>query len=135
MNEVILMGRLARDPNVTKNNDMSIARYTLAVDRRYKKDGEATADFISCVTFGKNAEFAEKYLKKGTKIAVTGRIQTGSFQKDGQTIYTTDVVVDTHEFAESKSGTGTSSNESTAPAQSNDGFMNINDFNDDLPFD
>lgn len=107
MNKVILMGRLTRDPDVRypqNEGGSAFARYTLAVDRRNKKDGEQTADFISCVVFGKGAEFAEKYLHKGTKIVVTGRIQTGKYQnKDGQTVYTTDVVAEEQEFAESKS--------------------------------
>lgn len=99
MNIVMLMGRLTKDPEVRNSNDLSIARYTLAVDRRQK--GEA--DFIACVAFGKGAEFAEKYLHKGTKIAVTGRIQTGSYtNKDGAKIYTTEVIVDAQEFCESK---------------------------------
>ena len=110
MNKVILMGRLTRDPEIRYSqgeNALAIARYTLAVDRRFaKRDGsnEQTADFIGCVAFGKSAEFAEKYLKQGTKIAVTGRIQTGSYtNKDGVKVYTTEVVVEEHEFAESKS--------------------------------
>lgn len=110
MNKVILMGRLTRDPNVTYSNNggdsTAVARYTLAVDRRMRKDASSdqpTADFISCVAFGKSGEFAEKYLKQGTKIAITGRIQTGSYtNKDGQKVYTTDVVVEEQEFAESK---------------------------------
>lgn len=112
MNRVILIGRLTKDPDVRWSqgeNSSAIARYTLAVDRRYKKDGEQNADFIGCVAFGKNGEFVEKHLKKGVKIAVIGRIQTGSYEKDGQKIYTTDVVVEEHEFCESKrSGTGES---------------------------
>lgn len=107
MNKVILIGRLTADPSVTYTQaaePMAIARYNLAVDRGYKKDGEQTADFISCVAFGKNGEFAEKYLKKGTKIAVEGRIQTGSYtDKDGNKRYTTDVVIERHEFVEKKS--------------------------------
>jgi len=107
MNKVILIGRLTKDPDVrysTGDNPMAIARYTLAVDRKGpKKDGEQTADFISCIAFGRAGEFAEKYFKKGTKIGVTGRIQTGSYtNKDGQKVYTTDVVVEEQEFAESK---------------------------------
>ncbi len=106
MNKVILLGRLARDPDIRYSqgeNPMAIARYSLAVDRRFKRDDEQTADFISCVAFGKSAEFAEKYLKKGTKICVTGRIQTGSYtNKEGNKVYTTDVVVEEQEFAESK---------------------------------
>ena len=109
MNKVILMGRLTRDPNVryTQQNgsqeSMCVARYTLAVDRRGARDGQQSADFIPCVAFGKNGEFAEKYLKQGTKIVVTGRIQTGSYtNRDGQKVYTTDVVIEEQEFAESK---------------------------------
>ena len=108
MNKVILMGRLTRDPEVRYSqgdNAMAIARYTLAVDRRFRRnnDGEATADFIGCVAFGRSAEFAEKYFRQGLKIVVTGRIQTGSYtNKDGQRVYTTDVVVEDQEFAESK---------------------------------
>ena len=106
MNKVILMGRLTRDPEVRYSqgeNSTAIARYTLAVDRRFKRDGDQPADFIGCVAFGKLGEFAEKYLRKGTKVVVTGRIQTGSYtNKDGQKVYTTDVVVEECEFAESK---------------------------------
>ena len=104
MNKVILMGRLTRDPEVrysSGENALAIARYTLAVDRRFRKDNEASADFIGCVAFGKGGEFAEKYLRQGTKIVVTGRIQTGSYtNKDGATVYTTDVVADRVEFLE-----------------------------------
>lgn len=108
MNNVTLMGRLTRDPDVRYTQGaetMTIARYTLAVDRRRssKGDQEQSADFINCVAFGKSAEFAEKYLTKGMKIAVRGRIQTGSYtNRDGQKIYTTEVVVDEHEFCESR---------------------------------
>lgn len=106
MNLACLMGRLTRDPEIRTtagDNPMTIARYTLAVDRRFKKDGEQNADFISCVAFGKSGEFAEKYLRQGTKIVVTGRIQTGSYEKeDGTKVYTTDVIVENQEFAESK---------------------------------
>lgn len=107
MNKVILMGRLTRDPSVTYTSgseSKAVARYTLAVDRRYKRQGdEQTADFINCVVFGKGAEFAETYLRQGIKILVTGRIQTGSYtNKDGQKVYTTDIVVEEQEFAESK---------------------------------
>jgi len=146
MNKVILMGRLTRDPDVrysqTANGSMAIARYTLAVDRRFKKDGEANADFISCVAFGKLGEFAEKYLHQGTKIVVEGRIQTGSYtNKDGNKVYTTDIYVENCEFAESKA-TAEQNGVNTAPAQpkpSNvdaDGFMSIPDNVDDdgLPF-
>ena len=136
MNKVILIGRVVRDAEIRYSqgeNPMAIARYTLAVDRRFKKDGEATADFINCVAFGKNGEFAEKYLHKGVKIAVSGRIQTGSYKnKDGNTVYTTDVVVEEQEFCESKS----QSNSQPQPTQSNDNsWMNIPDgVEDALPF-
>lgn len=139
MNKVILMGRLTRDPEVRYtqgDNAMAIARYSLAVDRRFKRDGEPDADFINCVAFGKSGEFAEKYLKKGTKVAVVGRIQTGSYtNKDGQKVYTTDVVVEEQEFAESKNS-GSSDNNQSAPANKNTGFMNIPDNVEDegLPF-
>lgn len=147
MNKVILMGRLTRDPEVRysqaqSGEQMAIARYTLAVDRRYKRDGEQTADFIGCVAFGKSAEFTEKYLRQGTKIAISGRIQTGSYtNKDGNKVYTTDVVVEEQEFAESKAASGQSApsgapNPANAagPAPSN-GFMNIPEgIEDDLPF-
>ena len=148
MNKVILMGRLTRDPEVRYSqgdNSMAIARYTLAVDRRRARtnsDGaEQTADFISCVAFGRQGEFAEKYLHQGTKIAITGRIQTGSYtNKDGQGVYTTDVVVEEQEFAESKSAS--ESNAGFAPAErpapssaAGDGFMNIPDgIDEELPF-
>ncbi len=143
MNKVILIGRLTRDPEVRYSqgdNSLAIARYSLAVDRRFKRPGEPDADFINCVTFGKSAEFAEKYLKQGTKIAVTGRIQTGSYtNKEGQKVYTTDVVVEEHEFAESKSSQGDGGFQQTqrpAPSQAvGDGFMNIPDgLDEELPF-
>lgn len=135
MNKVIMMGRLTKDPEVRYSGEMAIARYSLAVDRKFKREGEPTADFINCVTFGKNGEFAEKYLRKGMKIAVTGRIQTGSYKdKDGKTVYTTDIVVEEHEFAESK---GTATNESEVPTFKPDanGFMSIPDgIEEELPF-
>ena len=111
MNKVILMGRLTRDPDIRYSNgenSTAVARYTLAVDRRFKREGEnETADFISCVVFGRSAEFAEKYLRKGTKIAVTGRIQTGSYtNREGQKVYTTDVIVEEQEFCEPKGEQG-----------------------------
>lgn len=103
MNKVILTGRLTSDPEVKQTEQSTIAKYRLAVDRRFKKEGEQTADFISCVAFGKSAEFVDKYLLKGMKIAIVGRIQTGSYTKDdGQKVYTTDVIVEEHEFCESK---------------------------------
>ncbi len=111
MNKVILMGRLTRDPEVRYSageNALAIARYTLAVDRRMRRDSEATADFISCVAFGRSAEFAEKYFHQGIKIAITGRIQTGSYtNREGQKVYTTEVVVEEQEFAESKAASDT----------------------------
>lgn len=106
MNKVILMGRLTRDPEVRYSageSGTAIARYTLAVDRRFKRDGEATADFISCISFGRTAEFAEKYFRQGLKVLVAGRIQTGSYTNNsGQKVYTTDVIVEEQEFAEGK---------------------------------
>lgn len=106
MNKVILMGRLTRDPDIRysqNDNQISVARFTLAVDRRFKRDADQTADFISCVAFGKTAEFFERFMKQGTKVVVEGRIQTGSYtRQDGQKVYTTDVVVENAEFAESK---------------------------------
>lgn len=138
MNKVILMGRLVRNPEVRysgADNSMAVARYTLAVDRRMRKDGENSADFISCIAFGKNGELAEKYLHKGTKIALTGRIQTGSYtNKDGQKVYTTDVVVEEQEFAESKNVTG-GEGFNPAPRDNGDGFMSITDsIDEELPF-
>lgn len=138
MNKVILMGRLTRDPDIRHTqgeNSTTIARYTLAVDRRIKaQEGQKTADFISCVSFGRTAEFFEKYVKKGTKLATTGRIQTGSYtNRDGQKVYTTDVLVEEAEFAESKKAAGESSN--PEPQTDDDGFMNIPDeIDEELPF-
>lgn len=137
MNKVILIGRLTRDPKVTwtqGNPSNCIARFTLAVDRRYKREGEENADFISCVVFGKTAEFAEKYLRQGTKIIGCGRIQTGSYtNKEGQRVYTTDVVLEEVEFAESKAAAQNSRPESAQT--DSDGFMNIPDgLEDGLPF-
>lgn len=138
MNKWIGIGRLVADPEVRYSQGsepIAIARYRLAVDRRFKREGEDSADFISCVAFGKNGEFAEKYLHKGMKIAVSGRIQTDNYEKDGVKHYTTDIVVEEHDFCESK-GSGSSENTGTSPsAASNDGFMNIPDnIADDLPF-
>ena len=146
MNKVILMGRLTRDPEVRYtqgDNASAVARFSLAVDRRFKKDGEQTADFINCVAFGKTGEFIEKYGRKGTKFVVEGHIQTGSYtNKDGQKVYTTDVVVEQVEFAESKAASGQNGNQSSsaptrpepASAYSN-GFMNIPDsIDEELPF-
>ena len=140
MNKSILMGRLVADPEIRYSQGAEstcIARYRLAVDRKYKKDGEQNADFINCVVFGKGAEFAEKYLHKGTKILAIGRIQTGSYtNNDGQKVYTTDVVVEEQEFAESKASQDGSSPAPTRPTQSAlppDGFMNIPD-DENVPF-
>jgi single-strand DNA-binding protein len=134
MNKVILMGRLTKNPEIKyagKDNNMAVARYTLAVNRRFKKDGEQEADFISCVAFGKSAEFVQKYLHKGTKILINGRINTGRYEdKDGKTIYTTDVIVEEHEFAESK-GFGGASN---TPETDEYGFMAAPE-GENLPFD
>lgn len=146
MNKVILMGRLTRDPEVRYSageNSLAIARYTLAVDRRFKRDGEATADFISCVVFGKQAEFAEKYFRQGIRIVVSGRIQTGSYtNRDGVKVYTMEVVVEEQEFAESKAVSDSHVNRSASqPAapdmadSSAEGFMNIPDeIGGELPF-
>lgn len=141
MNKAILMGRLTRDPHISykeqekTQEQMCIARYTLAVDRRKAKNEEQSTDFIGCVAFGRNAEFAEKYLKQGIKIVVTGRIQTGSYtNKDGYKVYTTDVIAEEQEFAESKR----ISDENTQKAKEEDkgdGFMNIPDgIEEELPF-
>ena len=137
MNKVIEIGRLTKDPEIRYSqgtNTTCVARYTLAVDRKFKQEGQPTADFINCIAFGKLGEFAEKYLHKGIKIAVTGRIQTGSYKnKDGNTVYTTDVVVEEQEFCESKS----QSNSQPQPAPSNDNsWLSIPDNLDDssLPF-
>ena len=150
MNKVILMGRLTRDPEVRYSqgaNATAVARYSLAVDRRFKRDGEPTADFINCVAFGRTAEFAEKYFRQGLKVVVTGRIQTGSYtNRDGQKVYTTEVVVEDQEFAESKAASdnyAASHPQTSAPAPSMpgpgaasaDGFMNIPDgIDEELPF-
>ena len=142
MNKAILMGRLTRDPEVrytSGENSLAIARYTLAVDRKIRKDGDATADFINCVVFGKSAEFVEKYFRKGLKITIAGRIQTGSYtNRDGQKVYTTEVVVEEQEFAECKDS-GSGSSQQNIPQQSQDvgpdGFMNIPDgIEEKLPF-
>ena len=145
MNKVILMGRLTRDPEVrysSGDNQMAIARYSLAVDRRGRREGNdgQTADFINCVAFGRAGEFAEKYFHKGIKVLVTGRIQTGSYtNKDGQKVYTTDVIIEEQEFAESKSASdnagGFAPADRPAPSSAGDGFMNIPDgIDEELPF-
>ena len=146
MNKVVLMGRLTRDPEVRYsqgNPQTAVARYTLAVDRKYRTQGnEQSADFISCVSFGKTAEFVERYLKQGIKIVGCGRIQTGSYtNKDGQRVYTTDVVLEEVEFAESKSSgssspNGTSNGSSPVPSTDiGDGFMQIPEgMDEELPW-
>ena len=152
MNKVVLMGRLTRDPEVRYSqgeNALAIARYTLAVDRRFKRDGEQTADFINCVVFGKSAEFTERYFRQGMRVVVCGRIQTGSYtNRDGVKVYTTEVVVEEQEFAESKAASDNyaashpqTSSPAPAPsmpapgAASADGFMNIPDgIDEELPF-
>ena len=142
MNKVILMGRLTRDPDVryTQGEEpMAIARFALAVDRRGKRDGEASADFPSCVCFRRTAEFIEKYAHQGTKLVVVGRIQTGSYtNRDGQKVYTTDVVVEEAEFAESKAAADRNTQQIPPPSPDTgaDGFMNIPDgIEEELPFD
>lgn len=148
MNRVILMGRLTRDPEIRYSqtgNQLAVARYSLAVDRPPSRNQESSddssADFINCVAFGKSAEFAERFLHKGTKIAIEGRIRTGKYQnRDGQTVYTTDVVVDRHEFCESRGasqGSDSFSSGSPAPAApvGGDDFMNVGEgIDEDLPF-
>lgn len=138
MNKVILMGRLTRDPEVRQSGDTVVARFSLAVDRRFKKDGDQTADFINCVAFGKTGEFIAKYAHKGTKFVIEGRIQTGSYtNKDGQKVYTTDVVVEQVEFAESKSSAdgNTTNNTANSNAPTDTSFMDIPDsIDEELPF-
>ena len=148
MNKVILMGRLTRDPEIRYSSGetaTAVARFTLAVDRRFaRRDSEQTADFIGCVAFGRNAEFIEKYFRQGMRVTICGRIQTGSYtNRDGQKVYTTDVVVEEQEFAESKAAYEASRNRGgyqSAPAPSpanamGDGFMNIPDgIDEELPF-
>ena len=136
MNKVILMGRTTKDAEVRYSqgaNPTVVAKITLAVDRKFKKDGEPTADFINCTAFGKTAEVIEKYVRKGTKIAVVGRIQTGSYtNKDGQKVYTTEVMIEELEFCESKNS---QNNNQPAPKPVGDGFMSIPDgIEDELPF-
>ena len=153
MNKVVLMGRLTRDPEVRYSQGepaTAVARYTLAVERRFQREGAQTADFIPCVVFGKSAEFAEKYFRQGMRMVISGRIQTGSYtNRDGQKVYTTDVVAEEVEFAESKATSDALRNNSgmgggyqpqapSAPSPSGaagDGFMNIPDgIDEELPF-
>ena len=143
MNKAILMGRLTRDPNVRYKQGAEstcVARYTLAVDRRVKQEGQQSADFISCVAFGRNGEFAEKYLKQGSKIVVTGHIQTGSYtNRDGNKVYTTDIVIEEQEFVESKAAAERNQQQEPQPQPQTEtdenGFMNIPDgLDEELPF-
>lgn len=151
MNKAILMGRLTRDPDIrysTGEKPVCVARYTLAVDRRFKRDGEQQADFVSCIAFGRQGEFAQKYFRKGTKIVISGRIQTGSYtNRDGVKVYTTDVIVEEQDFAESKAAAGQPKEETAAQGQppehtakdqppvDNDGFMTIPEgIEEELPF-
>ena len=140
MNKVILMGRLTKDPEVGGEGTSFRARYSLAVDRRFSRNDENNTDFINIVVFGKGAEFAEKYLKKGTKVLVTGRIQTGSYtNKEGQKVYTTDVVAEDQEFAESKNAAanngGQTGTTSSSPVSDDGDFMNLPEgVKDDMPF-
>ena len=146
MNKVILMGRLTRDAEIRYSQGESstaIARFSLAVDRRFRRDNEEqTADFINCVAFGRTAEFLERFGRKGTKFVLEGRIQTGSYtNKDGQRVYTTDVVAENVEFAESKNNSSTGNDFGGAPSApspsgaAGDGFMNIPDgIDEELPF-
>lgn len=131
MNHVELIGRLTKDPEIYGEGTGLIAKYTLAVDRRFKKEGQDTTDFINCVCFSKSAEFAEKYFKKGMKVAVVGRIQTGSYEKDGRKIYTTDIVVEEQEFCESKSA----NSDQKEPTKKDNDFMDIPQATlSDMPF-
>lgn len=139
MNKVILIGRLVKDPDVRMGtNDTTIARYTLAVDRQYRKNNERTSDFINCVALGKNGEFAEKYFRKGTKIAVVGSWQTGNYiDKDGKKVYTNDCLIATQEFAESKKSQSEEQSQPPVPSPEQDasGFMDMPSIMDDeLPF-
>ena len=139
MNKVVLVGRLTRDPEVRYSQGdhaTAVARYTVAVDRRFKRDGEPTADFIPCVVFGRSAEFAEKYFRQGMRVSISGRIQTGSYtNKDGVKVYTTEVIVEEQEFAESKKAAGQQDGNNGGYSDAGDGFMNIPDgIDEELPF-
>lgn len=138
MNRVMLMGRLTKDPDIRYSQgekSTAIARFTLAVDRKFKQDGQPTADFINCLAFGKRAEFMEKYCRKGTKLVVEGSWQTGNYtNKDGNKVYTNDCLVESCEFAESKSSEQ-NNNSSNQNNMGGDGFMNIPDgIDEELPF-
>lgn len=134
MNKFIGLGRLTADPNIKYSGETVIASFTTAIDRRFKRDGEATADFIPCVAFGKQAEFIEKYFKKGMRISYSGRIQTGSYtNRDGQKVYTTNVVIEEAEFCESKNQTQKA--ETKEEVKTDDGFVNLPDgIDEELPF-
>lgn len=144
MNNVSLVGRLVRDPEVRygQNESVSVAKFSLAVERKWKRDGEPTVDFINCTVFGKSAEFTEKYFRRGMRVAITGRIQTGSYKnKDGQTVFTTEIIVESQEIAQSKSESNESSTASNAEAgkspygSSGDDFMSVPEgVEDELPF-
>lgn len=139
MNKTILMGRLTRDPDVryAQNSNTAVCRYTLAVDRRYSREGEATADYFNCTVFGKGAEFAEKYFKQGTKVLITGRIQNDNYtNREGQKVYSVQIMVEEQEFAESKKASEGSEHQGRPePGTNNDGFMNIPDgIDEELPF-
>ena len=127
LNSIILMGRLTRDPELRKSsNDTSITNFTLAIDRKYKRDGEPSADFFNCTAFGKTAEFVEKYLKKGTKILIEGHLQNDTYEKDGQKKTVTKILIDSCEFAESKSAS--QGNDTPAPKTQEEMLQ------DELPF-
>lgn len=137
MNKAIEIGRLTRDPEVrySQGRNTAVARYTIAVDRKFKRDGEPTADYIPCVVFGRQAEFTEKYFRKGMKVVISGRITTGSYtNRDGQKVYTTEITVEEQEFAESK-GSSEEQGAGQMSAPNGDGFMSVPDDETGLPFD
>ena len=141
MNKIILMGRLTRDPEMRSAGSTTVCRYTLAVDRRFRREGEPEADFFNCTAFGKSAEFAEKYFRQGTKILISGRIQSDNYtNKDGQKVYSWQVIVDDQEFAESKNASGAPAGSASSQprpdaANAGNGFVEINDgIEEDLPF-
>ena len=148
MNKIILMGRLTRDPEVRYSqgeSSLAIGRFSLAVDRRFKRQGEADTDFFNCTAFGKQAEFVEKYLKQGTKILLTGRVQNDNYtNKEGQKVYSVSIIAEEIEFAESKAAAANNGSnfnpsgfgaEMPEPSQSADGFMNIpTGLEEELPF-
>ena len=136
-NKVVLCGRLTRDPEVRYgDNQKAVGRFNIAVDRKFKREGDPTADFFNCTAFGKTAEFVEKYLKKGTKMLVFGHIQNDNYtNKDGQTVYSVQIIVDELEFAEGKGSSGASNNNNAAPQEGQESFMNIpQGIDDELPF-